>query len=207
MNVIVLAQKCGARASPGATLARSGFAGPSTRLPAIRRSRPARRAPHHGNLVAIEPSRRSWPKTVPGGGGRVVVTTSTPSTGIWVQRSPLPKSVGLLVSPGGALPFGAVAAQRRVEAACDARLVPLVARSGPAQPATARATTSPQAGDATRGGVGFSDDVELVSVLLLRKGERGRACPNPAVRARSVGSNQGLVGCYPRRCACGATPR
>jgi hypothetical protein len=93
VNVIVLAQKCGARASPCATLARSGFAGPSRRLPAIRKSRPADRAPHQGNLAAIEPSRCRSPKTVPGGGGRAMVTTSTPSTGIWVQSS-LPKSVG-----------------------------------------------------------------------------------------------------------------
>jgi hypothetical protein len=102
VNLIVLAQKCGARASPDATLARRGFAAPSSRLPAIRKSPPARLTPHHGNLVAIEPSRRSSPKTMPGGGGRVAVTTSLPSTGIWVHSRPLPKSVGLLVSPGGA---------------------------------------------------------------------------------------------------------
>jgi len=157
-KAIMVAQKCGAWVKPGAIVAWGGLASRSSLLPVIRNRCPADCPPHHGNLVAMEPSGFRSPNVVPGGGGRVVVTTSLPSTGSSVHSCPLPKSDGLSVSPGGAWPFGMVTGQWNVTEALGRKVASPDGCPRSAQPAPTSTSRHPISAGIVRGSIAFNDD-------------------------------------------------
>jgi hypothetical protein len=138
-NVSLLAQKWGERAPLGTTFATSGLAWASSRAPVTVRRLPAEWAPHHGNFSLIEPSAWISPKNVPGGGGRVALTTILPLVGSTVHKLPLPWWSAEACSPGGVLALGIVTGQARASepAADDAASE----SAGPLSPQTTLANT------------------------------------------------------------------